>query len=64
MYASAPRKGIQETLYPDAPGVFFQDKVIELIPTSTTFTSFTLGTGPVSETAAGISNNYIILSPS
>lgn len=52
--ASTPRKGIQETLYPDAPGMSFQDKVMELIPTSTTFSSFTLGTGPESETAAGI----------
>lgn len=52
MYAFTPRKGIHETLYPDAAGVCFQDKLIELIPTSTTFTSFTLGTGPKSEEAA------------
>lgn len=59
-YGSTPKKGVQETLYPDTPGVFFQDKVTELIPTSTTFTSLTLGTGPESETAAGIWNRIIL----
>lgn len=47
-----PRKGIQVILYPDAPGVFLQDKVKKLIPMSTTFTPFTAWIGSESETAA------------
>lgn len=47
-----PRKGTQEILYPDAPGVFFQDRVKELTPMSKTFTPFTAGMGSESETAA------------
>lgn len=47
-----PRKGVQETLYPDAPGVFLQDRVKELTPMSTTFNSLTAWTGPESEAEA------------
>lgn len=52
VYDLLPRKGIQEILYPDTPGVFLQDKVKELTPMSTTFTSLTAWIGPESETAA------------
>ena len=50
--APLPRKGIQEILYPDAPGVFLQDTVKELTPMSTTFTSLTAWISWESETAA------------
>lgn len=54
MYAvcDLPRKGIQEILYPDAPGVFRQDRLKELTPMSTTFTPFTAWMGSESEKAA------------
>lgn len=52
MYVISPRKGIQEILYPDAPGVFLQDRVKELTPMSTTFTPFTAWIGSESETVA------------
>lgn len=51
-YGPLPRKGIQVILYPDAPGVFLQDRVKELTPMSKTFTSLTACIGPESETAA------------
>lgn len=47
-----PRNGIQEILYPEAPGAFFQDSVKEFTPMSSTFTSLTGWIGSDSDTAA------------
>ena len=52
VYLISPRKGTQEILYPDAPGVFLQDRVKELTPMSTTFTSLTAWIGSESEIVA------------
>lgn len=55
---TVPRKGTQVILYPDAPGIFLQDRVKELTPMSTTFTSLTAWTGPESMTAAENYNTH------
>lgn len=49
---SLPRKGIQDILYPEAPGVFLQDKMKKLTPMSTTFRPLTAWICSESETAA------------
>lgn len=41
-YQCPPWKGLQVTLYPVTPGVFFQASLKELAPMSTTFTSRTV----------------------